>query len=214
MNIATKESSNNLNVLGETEQQQLIHEDLFEIVDPLAGDVKNNSDHQSSMNLKIERLDECESNIDQLTFPFNVNETTESKETDRNTNQIDNVKEEPLHDDESSSGRSANISQSKSTRVKSKVRRFPKKLSKSNRKKLKRDFHNDKDGKPELEYLAEMPEEEVPLEDGMVVDNRYSLPKPVKMTNGLRCSFCKRGFMLRSFFEMHLCKKGGQSIFQ
>lgn len=65
-----------------------------------------------------------------------------------------------------------------------------------------------------LEYLAEMPAEEVPMEYGDVVDNRHLMPKPVKMGKGLSCSFCRRGFWCREFFEFHLCKKGGIPVFQ
>lgn len=61
--------------------------------------------------------------------------------------------------------------------------------------------------------------DEVPTNEDVgneeVVDNRHSSLKPLKIKNGLKCSFCQREFKTKSFYDMHLCTNGdGGPIFQ
>lgn len=57
-------------------------------------------------------------------------------------------------------------------------------------------------------------QETADVDNGYIVDNRFSLPATVKTKNGIQCTFCKRAFRLRKFFELHLCTENGQRLFQ
>lgn len=48
----------------------------------------------------------------------------------------------------------------------------------------------------------------------LLIDNRKSFREAIPTNSGVRCSFCKRRFIQRIFFEMHLCTNDGRTVFK
>lgn len=165
-NIKTKcqvnieKNKHEIEFIGDIEQQELSHENVFEVENPLDIYAEGNQDDNMQESLDIQRdgLVEWITDDEYAGKSNAFGDQTASTETMKDAKEVIDLKVEPLH---------MNVSTEVST-----------------------------------------------LNEEHVVDNRHSLPAITKTKNGIRCSFCKRGFRQHILFEMHLCTMSGQSIYK